>query len=59
MKIYRTAVTYKDPETIGGTWTVTSCGNTYHNLKCIYWGTEDDTAIFKDAEGKTYCFSEP
>lgn len=56
-KKYRSQFTYKDPETIGGSWTVTSCGITYNHLKCVYWGTKDDTAVFKDSEGKVYCFS--
>ena len=56
-KNLRTMATYKDPETIGGTWTVTSQGKTYEHLKCTYWGTNDDTAIFKDSTGHAYVFS--
>lgn len=49
--------TYKDPQTIGGKWTVTSINKTYEHLKCVYWGTEDDTAIFEDNDGHIYVFS--
>ncbi len=56
-KSLRTMATYKDPETIGGLWTVTSQNKTYEHLKCTYWGTSDDTAIFKDSNGHIYVFS--
>ena len=56
-KRFRSTVTYKDPETIGGKWTVTSQGKTYEHLKCTYWGMEDDTAIFEDSLGHIYIFS--
>lgn len=49
--------TYKDPQTIGGRWTVTSGNKTYEHLKCTYWGTEDDTSIFEDYDGHIYVFS--
>ena len=56
-KDVRTSFTYKDPQTIGGKWTVTSINKTYEHLKCIYWGTEDDTAIFENDNGRIYVFS--
>lgn len=45
--------TYKDPETIGGYWNVTmQTGEYFERVKCLYWGTDDDTAVFQTAEGR-------
>lgn len=41
------SMTYKDPQTMGGTWTVIdSNNNKFENCVCTYWGKQDDTAMF-------------
>lgn len=42
-------LTYRDPQTIGGYWTVVDgSGNRYEHCRCVYWGTEDDTSIYEE-----------
>lgn len=56
-KSFSQTFTYKDPQTIGGFWTVIDASNNkYEHCKCTYWGTNDDTAIF-DYNGKPLCIS--
>ena len=51
-KSWSQAVTYKDPQTIGGYWDVTmQTGQTFNHVKCTYWGTNDDTAVFEMDNG--------
>lgn len=51
-KNLRTTLTYKDPETMGGYWDVTTqTGQVFNHVKCTYWGTEDDTATFVMDDG--------
>lgn len=46
--------TYKDPQTLGGYWTVHfPDGSIYENAKCTYWGTEDDTSVWELKDGTT------
>lgn len=48
MKEVSQSFTYKDPQTIGGRWTVHfPDGTMYENAKCTYWGTGDDTSVWK------------
>ena len=50
--------TYKDPQTIGGYWDITmQTGQTFYHVQCIYWGTNDDTAVFKMDDGTIICQS--
>lgn len=50
--------TYKDPQTIGGTWTVRLLtGEVFEHAKCLYWGTEDDTSVFELSDGTIVCQS--
>lgn len=49
---------YQDPETIGGYWDVTmQTGQTFLHVKCSYWGTDDDTAVFETDDGTIICQS--
>lgn len=49
---------YKDPQSLGGYWNVTmQTGQTFNHVKCTYWGTEDDTAIFEMDDGTLICQS--
>lgn len=58
MKNMSTMSSYKDPQTIGGYWTVTmQTGQTFNHVQCTYWGTDDDTAVFKMDDGTTICQS--
>ena len=52
LKEFSQELTYSDPQTIGGKWTV-SCdnGDTYHGAVCSYWGTTDDTSVWKLSDG--------
>ena len=51
-KNIRTMATYKDPETMGGYWNITTqTGQEFNHVKCTYWGTEDDTACFVMDDG--------
>ena len=57
-KAWSQAATYKDPQTIGGYWDITSStGQTFIHVQCIYWGTNDDTAVFKMDDGTIICQS--
>lgn len=43
---------YQDPQTIGGRWDVFfDNGDTYRGVKCLYWGTNDDTSVWESAGG--------
>ena len=49
---------YKDPQSIGGYWDVTmQTGQTFQHVKCTYWGTNDDTAVFEADDGCLICQS--
>ena len=57
-KAWSQATSYKDPQTIGGYWDVTmQTGQTFNHVKCIYWGTADDTAVFQMDDGTLICQS--
>lgn len=57
-KNFSTMSTYKDPQSIGGYWDVTmQTGQTFHHVQCTYWGTNDDTAVFKMDDGTIICQS--
>ena len=50
--------TYKDPQSVGGYWNVTmQTGQVFNHVKCIYWGTNDDTAVFEMDDGTLICQS--
>lgn len=55
-KRWSRTISYEDPQTLGGYWTLIYSGEKYEHCKCIYWGTEDDTAMF-DWNGTTICSS--
>lgn len=58
MKSLSQSASYKDPQTIGGYWNVTmQTGQVFNHVKCIYWGTDDDTAVFKMDDGTIVCQS--
>ena len=45
-------LSYSDPQTIGGKWTVSfDNGDTYRGAVCSYWGTTDDTSVWKLSDG--------
>ena len=45
-------LSYSDPQTIGGKWTVSfDNGDTYCGAVCSYWGTTDDTSVWKLPDG--------
>lgn len=47
-------LTYSDPQTIGGKWTISfDNGDTYEHAKCVYWGTTDDTSVWELMDGST------
>ena len=51
-KAWSQAASYKDPQTLGGYWDVTmQTGQTFNHVKCTYWGTNDDTAVFEMTDG--------
>lgn len=53
-KEWSQSFSYKDPQTIGGRWTVHfPDGSTYENAKCTYWGTQDDTSVWTLEDGTT------
>ena len=61
-KIFRKNISqmasYKDPQSLGGYWNVTmQTGQTFNHVKCIYWGTDDDTAVFQMDDGTLICQS--
>ena len=57
-KSWSQAATYKDPQTLGGYWDVTmQTGQVFTHVKCIYWGTADDTAVFVADDGTLICQS--
>lgn len=44
--------TYKDPQSIGGYWTIYfDNGDVYENVICSYWGMEDDTSVWEKTDG--------
>lgn len=45
---------YTNPRQTGCTYTVYQNNLKFEHLKCVYWSTEDDDAIFKDFSGKQY-----
>lgn len=52
LKEFSQELTYSDPQTIGGKWTVSfDNGDTYHGAVCSYWGTTDDTSVWKLSDG--------
>ena len=52
LKEFSQELTYSDPQTIGGKWTVSfDNGDTYHGAVCSYWGTTDDTSVWKLPDG--------
>lgn len=57
-KIWSQHATYKDPQTLGGYWNITlQTGQTFIHVKCTYWGTDDDTAVFELDDGTIICQS--
>lgn len=53
MKEFQKNFIYQDPQTIGGTWTISfPNGDVYKGSKCIYWGTTDDTSVWELLNGK-------
>lgn len=57
-KAWSQAASYKDPQTLGGYWNVTmQTGQAFDHVKCIYWGTEDDTSVFEMDDGTLICQS--
>lgn len=57
-KAWSQATSYKDPQTLGGYWNVTmQTGQTFNHVKCTYWGTDDDTAVFQLDDGTLICQS--
>lgn len=58
MKAVSKDLSYKDPQTIGGTWDITTAsGLVYEDAVCTYWGTDDDTAIFSLPDGRILALS--
>ena len=58
MKEFQRSVSYSDPQTIGGLWDITTVnGILYENCECIYWGIDDDTAMFKLSDGRILALS--
>lgn len=54
LKEFSQELTYSDPQTIGGTWTISfDNGDVYHGATCSYWGTTDDTSVWKLPDGST------
>ena len=52
MKEFNQQFSYQDPQTLGGTWTVSfDNGDTYHGATCSYWGTTDDTSVWTLPDG--------
>lgn len=45
---------YTNPRRSGGTYTVYQNTLKFEHLKCVYWSTEDDDSVFKDANGNLY-----
>lgn len=43
---------YENPRTINCTFTVIQNGIKICGLKCVYWSTEDDDALFITEDGK-------
>lgn len=57
-KAWSQAASYKDPQTLGGYWNITlQTGQTFIHVKCTYWGTDDDTAVFELDDGTIICQS--
>lgn len=57
-KAWSQATSYKDPQTLGGYWNVTmQTGQIFEHVKCIYWGTDDDTSVFEMDDGTLICQS--
>lgn len=52
VKEWSREISYKDPQTIGGFWNVYfDNGDIYENVKCTYWGIEDDTSVWQMQDG--------
>lgn len=52
LKEFSQELSYSDPQTIGGKWTVSfDNGDTYHGAVCSYWGTTDDTSVWQLSDG--------
>lgn len=57
-KAWSRSTTYKDPQTIGGYWDVTmQTGQVFTHVRCVYWGVDDDTAVFELDNGTIICQS--
>ena len=57
-KEFSQMVSYKDPQSVGGYWNVTmQTGQTFNHVRCTYWGTSDDTAVFEMDDGTIICQS--
>ena len=57
-KEFSQMASYKDPQSLGGYWNVTmQTGQTFNHVKCTYWGTSDDTAVFELDDGTLICQS--
>lgn len=58
MKAFSRQVSYSDPQTIGGKWDITTVtGQLYEDCECIYWGMDDDTAMFRLPDGRVLALS--
>lgn len=52
VKALSRGATYKDPQSIGGYWTIYfDNGDVYENVICSYWGMEDDTSVWEKTDG--------
>lgn len=57
-KEWQKEFTYKDPQTVGGKWDLTTAdGTVYEGIECTYWGTDDDTAMFRLPDGRMLAMS--
>lgn len=57
-KMWSQRHSYKDPQMVGGYWDVTmQTGQIFSHVRCLYWGTDDDTAVFEMDNGRIVCQS--
>ena len=57
-KEFSQMASYKDPQSLGGYWDITlQTGQVFDHVKCVYWGTSDDTAVFEMDDGTIICQS--